>query len=264
MPALLNNPAHWHLRAEEARLLAAQLVDPEAKATILKMAEEYDRLAARALARMARRPAGIDGLHFHDLRGTAITMLTEAGCTIPEIAAITGHSLKHVTHILETYLSRTRQLADAAIIKLDRYSIFPKSGLGRHGKIEIATRTKCAHPPCHGPLRRDSTTDRAIARVDSYDALIAPCRARVQALGINYAILDAAAGFTDGYTAKLLGHSEHCSTGGRRTKQHFSPTSFDAYLGALGGRPPESLHGIQADRPRGADPQRRFGLIGHC
>jgi integrase len=47
-------------------------------------------------------------LHFHDLRGTAITMLAEAGCTVPEIAAITGHSLKHVTHILETYLARTR------------------------------------------------------------------------------------------------------------------------------------------------------------
>jgi hypothetical protein len=52
MPALLNNPAHWQLRAEETRLLAAQLIDPEAKATILKIAEEYDRLALRALTRM--------------------------------------------------------------------------------------------------------------------------------------------------------------------------------------------------------------------
>ena len=64
--------------------------------------------------------AGIKDLHFHDLRGTAITMLAEAGCTVPEIAAVTGHTLKHVTHILETYLARTRQLADAAIFKLDR------------------------------------------------------------------------------------------------------------------------------------------------
>jgi hypothetical protein len=47
-------------------------------------------------------------------------MLAEAGCTVPEIAAVTGHSLKHVTHILELYLSRTRQLADAAIVKLER------------------------------------------------------------------------------------------------------------------------------------------------
>lgn len=64
--------------------------------------------------------AGITDLHFHDLRGTAITMLAEAGCTPLEIAAITGHTFKHVTHILETYLSRTRRLADAAIVKLDR------------------------------------------------------------------------------------------------------------------------------------------------
>ena len=64
--------------------------------------------------------AGIDDLHFHDLRGRAVTMLAEAGCTVPEIAAVTGHSLKHVTHILEVYLSRTRHLADAAIVKLER------------------------------------------------------------------------------------------------------------------------------------------------
>ena len=61
------------------------------------------------------------GLHFHDLRVTAVTMLAEAQCTIPEIVAITGHSIEDATRILEVYLSRTRQLADAAIIKLDRW-----------------------------------------------------------------------------------------------------------------------------------------------
>jgi hypothetical protein len=52
MPVLLNNPAHWHLRAQEARLLAAQLEDPEAKSATLKIAEEYERLAVRAAKRM--------------------------------------------------------------------------------------------------------------------------------------------------------------------------------------------------------------------
>lgn len=66
--------------------------------------------------------AEIEDRHFHDLRGTAITMLAEAGGTVPEIAAVTGHKLKHVTHILETYLARTKQLADAAIIKLDKHA----------------------------------------------------------------------------------------------------------------------------------------------
>jgi hypothetical protein len=53
MPTLLNNPAHWHLRAQEARLLAAALEYPEAKAATLNIADEYDRLAVRAAKRMA-------------------------------------------------------------------------------------------------------------------------------------------------------------------------------------------------------------------
>ncbi|KMO18863.1 tyrosine-type recombinase/integrase [Methylobacterium indicum] len=68
----------------------------------------------------ATRKAGITvDLHFHDLRGTAVTMLAEAGCTVPEIATITGHSQAHAQKILERYLARTRSLAEAAIVKLE-------------------------------------------------------------------------------------------------------------------------------------------------
>lgn len=63
----------------------------------------------------ATKAAGINDLHFHDLRGTAITMLAEAGCSTPQIAAITGHSLKTVTTILDKYLARTPTLAKEAI-----------------------------------------------------------------------------------------------------------------------------------------------------
>jgi hypothetical protein len=42
---LLKNPAHWHLRAQEAHLLASHLEDQEAKAATLKIAAEYERLA---------------------------------------------------------------------------------------------------------------------------------------------------------------------------------------------------------------------------
>jgi integrase len=69
--------------------------------------------------KQASDAAGLQNLHFHDLRGTAITMLAEAGCTVPEIASITGHSLKTVTTILEKYLSRTAALAEAAIDKFE-------------------------------------------------------------------------------------------------------------------------------------------------
>jgi integrase len=58
-------------------------------------------------------------LHFHDLRGTAVTLLSEAGCTPQQIATITGHSLKTVHRILERYLARTRGLAEEAIFNFE-------------------------------------------------------------------------------------------------------------------------------------------------
>jgi len=61
-----------------------------------------------------------EDLHFHDLRGTAVTRLALAGCTVPEIAAITGHSLKDVEAILDAhYLGGRIELAEAAVLKLD-------------------------------------------------------------------------------------------------------------------------------------------------
>ena len=69
----------------------------------------------------AYKRAGLaPGLHFHDLRGTAVTRLALAGCTVPQIAAITGHSLKDVQEILDAhYLGGRIQLAEQAIEKLD-------------------------------------------------------------------------------------------------------------------------------------------------
>ena len=39
--------------------------------------------------------------------------------SVPEIAAITGHSYRSVNSILEKYLPRTRHLAEIAIAKLE-------------------------------------------------------------------------------------------------------------------------------------------------
>ena len=64
--------------------------------------------------------AGIVDLHFHDLRGTAVTMLAEAGATTPQIASITGHSLKTVTGILDHYLARTKTLANEAMALFEK------------------------------------------------------------------------------------------------------------------------------------------------
>lgn len=65
--------------------------------------------------------AGIDGLTFNDLRGTAVTALADAGCTIPEISAITGHSPKSAEVILSRYLARTKAQGQAAIHKLENH-----------------------------------------------------------------------------------------------------------------------------------------------
>jgi integrase len=59
-------------------------------------------------------------LHFHDLRGTAVTRLALAGCTVPEIASITGHSMETVQQILDAhYLGGRVELAESAIKKLN-------------------------------------------------------------------------------------------------------------------------------------------------
>ena len=50
----------------------------------------------RASWRIAQKAAGVVGVTFHDLRGTAVTRLALVGCTEAEIAAITGHSLRDV------------------------------------------------------------------------------------------------------------------------------------------------------------------------
>ena len=51
MPILHDGP-HWRTRAEEFRVLAERLTDPEARASILRIAEEYDKLAKRAETRV--------------------------------------------------------------------------------------------------------------------------------------------------------------------------------------------------------------------
>ncbi|MFG1331234.1 tyrosine-type recombinase/integrase [Xanthobacter autotrophicus] len=68
----------------------------------------------------AAAKAGLGDLHFHDLRGTAVTRLALAGCTVPQIAAITGHSQKDAESILgANYLGGTRELAEQAAAKLE-------------------------------------------------------------------------------------------------------------------------------------------------
>lgn len=78
--------------------------------------------------RKACEAAGIEGLTFHDLRGTAVTRLAIAGCTDPEIATITGHSLKTVKEMLDRhYMSRDFAMAESAVAKLEKHQAGTRS-----------------------------------------------------------------------------------------------------------------------------------------
>jgi integrase len=80
----------------------------------------------RASFAKARAKAGIVGVTFNDLRGTAVTRLAIAGATEAEIATITGHSLRDVRSILDSnYLHRDPALGRAAIHKLERGTKIP-------------------------------------------------------------------------------------------------------------------------------------------
>jgi hypothetical protein len=55
-PSFIHDPAHWRQRAEQARTIADQMNDAEAKGMMLKIAEDYEKLAKRAEVRVAKSP----------------------------------------------------------------------------------------------------------------------------------------------------------------------------------------------------------------
>ena len=79
------------------------------------------RVAALEEAKKARgddAQSGLEGLHFHDLRGTAATLLVLAGVPVEEVAIICGWTVDEVNEIIRRYV------ADEAMAKglLLRYS----------------------------------------------------------------------------------------------------------------------------------------------
>jgi integrase len=65
--------------------------------------------------------ARLEDLWFHDLRRTCVVRLARAGLTVPQISAITGHTLQSAHSILEHYLPRDSIVAAEGVKKLEEY-----------------------------------------------------------------------------------------------------------------------------------------------
>jgi integrase len=108
--------------------LALDAVDKRGERILLNSrGKAWDADGFRSSFNKARKRAGIQGVTFNDLRGTAVTRLAIAGCTEAEIATITGHSLRDVKSILDAhYLHRDPVLGENAIRKLEARTKIPK------------------------------------------------------------------------------------------------------------------------------------------
>lgn len=83
------------------------------------VADEMRRL--RETQPGSKEPPEAAALQFRDLRDTAITRLALAGCTIPEIRSITGHTVESIHTVLKHYLALDEAMADRAIERLQAW-----------------------------------------------------------------------------------------------------------------------------------------------
>jgi hypothetical protein len=81
--------------------------------------EDCDKLDAINKAANGGEFVKTAGLNFHDNRGTAATLLAEAGATVPEIAEILVWSIEKTQRIVDTYMARRGVLAASGIAKLE-------------------------------------------------------------------------------------------------------------------------------------------------
>lgn len=83
--------------------------------------DAFRKAFAAVRAEAARQRPEVAGLRFQDLRDTAVTRLALADCSLPQIAAITGHELTSITNVIRHYLVLQPAMADTAIAKLSTW-----------------------------------------------------------------------------------------------------------------------------------------------
>lgn len=81
---------------------------------------------------------GAGDFNFHDNRGTAATLLAEAGATAPEIAEAMTWTVDKAQKVIDSYLARRGVLAANAIKKLEDYRKRPPSLARLHSVMKEA------------------------------------------------------------------------------------------------------------------------------
>ncbi|WDZ77917.1 hypothetical protein PWG15_05280 [Ensifer adhaerens] len=110
------------LQAAEQRRKTAEIISPyvvlnEENWKPFK-SDRYRRRYEDIRRAAAKKLPSLKTLRDQDFRDTAVTWLAMAGCTIPEICSITGHSFKTANDILKHYLAMNPELADSAMAKM--------------------------------------------------------------------------------------------------------------------------------------------------
>ncbi|SFO77213.1 Site-specific recombinase XerD [Cohaesibacter marisflavi] len=80
--------------------------------------DRYRKEFRKVCDRAAEKMPSLKGFRDQDLRDTAVTWLANAGCTLPQMASITGHSVENIHKILKHYLAQTPEQASLAAQKL--------------------------------------------------------------------------------------------------------------------------------------------------
>jgi hypothetical protein len=112
IPATRELKAHLDKLAESKKG-ALVMLTPTGKAYTRRYFNEHWREDADRI--------GAGDLNFHDNRGTAATLLAEAGATAPEIAEALTWTVDKAQRIIDTYLARRGVLAANAIAKLEEH-----------------------------------------------------------------------------------------------------------------------------------------------
>lgn len=81
-----------------------------------------ERTLSKVFAKVRARTPGYEEseLTIRTLRHTCILQLARGGCTVPEIASVTGHTLSWVYETLESYLGRDTYLSHIAMAKREK------------------------------------------------------------------------------------------------------------------------------------------------